>query len=282
MATYNEFARNGRGAWELTKHGKIPFGDLSLPLFCEFQEPLWVEKHTELERLAVHARGTDEFDMRLSDLRIYRAQWQRLLLYTLYFLEIHHAEGVLHKIGVTTRPIEVRVAEIEADLRPLLGEVKIRVLGAWPHRGNVEHYFKHRYHPFHMPLGTLSEYFAFPDVKPVLSYDLRRMKPKQLTDLEQTVMLGLPSAFEQQMEQEAIEQRRREGIRRGLARAKQRGQAVGRPPKGETTADFLAKPKNAAIRAALVSGLGVRETARALRVSVNTVRKVHQAMQEMP
>ena len=104
----------------------------------ELNDQLWATR-AKLEAIKI------DYETAITDLRLYRAQWRRILSLTLYFLEINGGE--LHKIGVTTRPIEERVAEIAADLRPHLGNVKIDVVGTWSHRGNVELYFKHRYRP---------------------------------------------------------------------------------------------------------------------------------------
>jgi hypothetical protein len=123
---------------------------------------------------------------------------QRILQTTLYFIEVRTDEGVLHKIGVTTRPIEQRLAEIRLDLVTHFGAVEVVPLGTWAHRGNVELYFKHRYRQFQRPIGSLTEYFAFDDVKCVLR-DLRRMKPKELTDSEREVMAGKSSSVEQRV-----------------------------------------------------------------------------------
>ncbi len=52
LIAFNEWARNRRGEYELTKKGKIPVGELSLQLFNEFQEPLLIQKHDEMESRA--------------------------------------------------------------------------------------------------------------------------------------------------------------------------------------------------------------------------------------
>ena len=80
----------------------------------------------------------------------------------------------LAALSVTTRDIQERITEVAADLKEHLGDVQIKVLGIWPGRGSVELYFKHRYQAFNSPLGSLTEYFKFDDVRPILR-DLRRM-----------------------------------------------------------------------------------------------------------
>jgi hypothetical protein len=207
----------------------------------------------------------------LADMRLYTAQWKRILSTRLYFLEIKHAGGLLHKIGVTTRSIEERIAEIHADLLPHFGQVEIAPLGTWPHRRNVELYFKYRYQAHQQPIGTLTEYYVFDDVKTVLR-DLRRMKPKELTPLESDILAGKPARFEQRLLAEAAQARRKEAIRAGMKQAALRGQHIGRPSEDE--AAFMAKPQVQAVKAALLEGLSLRQAAAHAGVAINTVRKV--------
>ncbi|MEC4852127.1 MAG: hypothetical protein SAJ12_14160 [Jaaginema sp. PMC 1079.18] len=61
------------------------------------------------------------------------------------------------------------------DLKQHYQDVEVKALGTWPHRGNIELYFKHRYGGFNHPIGSLTEYFQFPQVKPVLT-DLQRIQ----------------------------------------------------------------------------------------------------------
>jgi hypothetical protein len=185
----------GNERYTLTHQGKIPFGELSLNLFNQFQEPLIRARHDALEQAALAALYTAEENTALTDLRLFRAQMKRILETSLYFIEVRTLQGILHKIGVTTRPLEQRLAEIRADLSPHIGEIELVPLGVWRHRGNVELYFKHRYRRFQHPIATLTEYFAFDDVKAVLR-DLRRMKPKELIEAEQSILAGESSRVE--------------------------------------------------------------------------------------
>ena len=116
---------------------------------------------------------------KVADLKLYRLQIQRILQYTLYFLEIRADGKTLYKIGVTRRTISDRLCEIERDLQQYYRNISISVLGTWQHRGNVELYFKHRYKAFNYPICTLTEYFQFDDVEPVIA-DLLQMNDKVL------------------------------------------------------------------------------------------------------
>ncbi|MBE9001583.1 GIY-YIG nuclease family protein [Nostoc sp. LEGE 12447] len=107
---------------------------------------------------------------------------QCILSSRLYFLEIETNIGIIYKIGVTTRPVIKRVAEVKIDLLAYYSSAAIKVLGTWEHRGNVELYFKHRYQGFNYSIGSLTEYYKFntEDAKIVLS-DLQQMQQKILS-----------------------------------------------------------------------------------------------------
>ena len=174
-------------AYEFTNLGKIPVGALEFTLFNEVQEPLLLKKLLKLELAAKHAlyKNAPDKSYRLTDLTLYRAQLQRILSYNLYFLEIQTPKGTLHKIGVTARPIQERLTEIETDLLIPYQTVAIQILGTWPHRGNVELYFKHRYHNYNYRIGSLTEYLKFgaTDANAAL-HELQQMKVKVLYPVE--------------------------------------------------------------------------------------------------
>ncbi|MEG4225455.1 GIY-YIG nuclease family protein [Microcoleus sp. N9_B2] len=113
---------------------------------------------------------------------------------SLYFLEVKADGQIFYKIGVTTRLIEERIAEVQRDVRAHYSDVTVNLLGLWEHRGNVELYFKHRYQPFNYRIGTLTEYFQFSNVKPILN-DLFEMKPKVLSEIELDVLNREQSDF---------------------------------------------------------------------------------------
>lgn len=171
--------------YQFTKLGKIPVGALPLALFNEVQEPLIVKKLLDLQQTAERAKiiNSKHLPEKIADLRIYRAQYKRILDNKLYFLEIKTGKKLLHKIGITKRPIAKRVLEIEKDLSHHYKSFEVQVLDTWLHRGNVELYFKHRYKQCNYKIGTLTEYFKFADVDLVID-DLRQMQSKTLTPVE--------------------------------------------------------------------------------------------------
>jgi hypothetical protein len=174
--------------YEFTDLGKVPFGGLSLVRFNRVQEPLLLDKLSELEEKTKRARETNSLFLseRSIDLMLYRAQLKRILSNSLYFLKIQAAAETLYKIGVTRRSIEERATEVQRDLSSYFKTVEIEVLGVWPHRGNVEKYFKHRYRDFNHPIGSLTEYYRFnhAEESKIVLHDLRQMTPKILSPSE--------------------------------------------------------------------------------------------------
>jgi len=179
----------GDRTYQFTHLGKIPVGALPLALFNRVQEPLLLEELAKLENSSAVAlsAGLSCVGERLADLQIYRSQLRRILINSLYFLEVKADGQMFHKIGVTTRQIEQRIAEVQRDVKVHYSDVVVNLLGLWERRGNVELYFKHRYQPFNYRIGKLTEYFYFPNVKPILN-DLYGMESKVLSDVEVDVL----------------------------------------------------------------------------------------------
>lgn len=111
--------------------GKIPVGALPLALFNRVQEPLLLEELVKLERsvdVALSA-GLSCLDERRADLLIYRVQLRRILANSLYFLEVKADGNSFSKIGITTRQIEERIAEVQRDVRGHYSDVVVNLLG---------------------------------------------------------------------------------------------------------------------------------------------------------
>ncbi|VEP15983.1 conserved hypothetical protein [Hyella patelloides LEGE 07179] len=168
-----------------TDLGKIPVGGLSLSKFNAVQEPLIL---SELDRLSnsvemAEAIGGEVLYEKLADLKIYQLQLQRILRFTLYFLQIQADRKTLYKIGVTSRTMSDRLPEIERDLKQHYSKIDINIIETWQHRGNVELYFKHRYREFNYPIGKLTEYYKFEDIERVKD-DLHLLPTKVLSSEE--------------------------------------------------------------------------------------------------
>ena len=182
----------GARSYQFTNLGLIPMGALPLALFNRVQEPLLLSELASLKGSVeiAEAAGLSCLDERQADLLIYRAQLRRILVNSLYFLEVKADGNCFYKIGITTRSIEERIAEVQRDVRAHFSDVVVNLLGLWEHRGNVELYFKHRYQPFNYRIGKLTEYFVFPFVKALLQ-DLYEMKPKVLSVVELEAIDGM-------------------------------------------------------------------------------------------
>ncbi len=181
--------------YRFTALGKIPVGGLSLSKFNQIQEPLILSKLSELSKSVGVASGISaaRLQEKLADWKIYQLQIQRILQLSLYFLEIKADGKILHKIGVTRRKIELRLLEIERDLKQHYQKISINVLGTWQHRGNVEFYFKYRYQANNYRIGKLTEYFKFQDASLVV-LDLQQMQPKKLNHEEFALYQGVTTS----------------------------------------------------------------------------------------
>ena len=171
LSEYNTFSR----AYELTDYGSVPFGDLTLSKFAEFQLDHIMARHQELSETVDKAffghlsYGEDYLapveivDKAITDLNIYRSQVRRVFQADLYLLEIEHEQGRLYKIGLTSRNIEARIAEIQRDLKPILNIKQIKCIRLLKRRGSIERYVLHRYQNNRVILDnpSLLEYFAF-------------------------------------------------------------------------------------------------------------------------
>ena len=267
------------GEYQFTKLGKIPVGALSLMLFNQVQEPMLLERLQELEKnvQVAYLESSPNFNEYLRDLQIYQAEFRKILSNTLYYLQIDTSGGnTIYKIGVTRRDVETRVAEIKNDLVPHFDNVLIKVLGTWPHRGNVEKYFKHRYSFFSIAIGNLTEYYNFfnPDEAKAVLRDLRRMQYRALSEVERDILECKPSQIEKLIVENERAEKRSQAIKTGMERAKSWGQNVGRPAVSESAEEFLAKPSSQKVIAALNEGLSLRKASEKADVAINTVRKV--------
>jgi CRP-like cAMP-binding protein len=77
------------------------------------------EKLQQLQQamtLATERQSPDVRD-RTIDYQLYLAQYQRIYRQTLYFLDVRVDGQQLHKIGVTTRSLFQRIAEVKQDLK---------------------------------------------------------------------------------------------------------------------------------------------------------------------
>ena len=267
----NVNAGTGRKAYKFTELGQIPVGTLPLPVFNSVQEPLIEQKLAHLEAAIFDNSGSvlplEELRVRLTDLRIYCAAMRKILLSSLYYLKVLADGQVFYKIGITTRSMSKRVAEIYQDVRSHYQTVEIEVINVWAYRGNVERYFKYRYGDFNYPIGSLTEYFRFasPDETQAVERDLHQMPAKVRSQVKQDIVDGKQDNFlaallaDEQMKAGTTQ------IRNTLeSNLRQR---------------FLAQPSSQKIVAALHQGDRLRDAAAKASVSVEVARKVLAVMQ---
>lgn len=317
-----QLIREGFGRYsnyELTHDGKIPFGEATLSKFAEIQMGYVYGRHNQLSKavqLAYYGKprfvgyginaqqsgyliapALDQVAGNIADLNIYRSQVQRLYSLDLYLLKIQHAEGVLHKIGVS-RDIDRRITEIERDLKPLIEVESIKVDRLCRYRGAVERYALHRYSEHRAEVGPLTEYFNF-DKKTLSSVrrdftslgdfvvpeygdwwmpDYRGDTDKEgdyrVDGLIGQILTDEPAWIQEQVEQDQLKQAISEGTKRGMEHAKEQGIHVGRP--ADTDDEIINKYPD--IVKKLQQRQAIRAIARELGVSKNTVRKVRDAL----
>ena len=169
-------------------------------------------------------------------------------------------------ISLTTRAMSKRLSEIYRDVRSHYQEVEIDVIKVWPHRGNVERYFKYRYANFNYPIGSLTEYFMFASSSETqgVERDLHQMPDKVLSPVEQAIIDGKTDEFLAAM----------------LTDKQVHGQISDRT-KIDLQQNFLAKPSSQKVIAALHQGDRLRDAAAVASVSVEVARKVIAVMQKV-
>ncbi|WP_110516893.1 competence protein CoiA family protein [Herpetosiphon llansteffanensis] len=124
LIRYNEFTQRH----ELTKLGQIPFGMLSVNLFSQVHDARLADRHDQLDWWLHKAWKEGNPVARAdaeTDLMLYRAQWQRVLQCALYVVAIQTETDQFYKVGMTSRPIEERILEIQASLMPHIGAVSM-------------------------------------------------------------------------------------------------------------------------------------------------------------
>jgi T5orf172 domain/Competence protein CoiA-like family len=267
----NVNSATGRKAYYFTKLGQIPIGALPLSAFSSVQEPLIEQKLAHLEASIFDNSGLvlprEELRIRLTDLRIYSAAMRKILLASLYYLKVQADGQTFFKIGITTRTIPKRLAEIYRDLQPHYEKIEIEVLGTWANRGNVERYFKYRYSNFNYPIGSLTEYFKFTNETQSVKRDLHQMPAKVRSPLEQNIVDGKLDEFLATLLAD-------EQMKAGNVRVSDRTEASLRQR-------FLAQPYSQKVIAALDQGERLSDAATLASVSVEVARKVLAVMQKV-
>ena len=77
-------------------------------------------------------------------------------------------------------------------------QIEVTPLVFWERWGSLEHYFKFRFRDCNRQSGSLTEYFRFDaDAAKKVLRELRRLKPRELSEREQQILAGKPSAVSQ-------------------------------------------------------------------------------------
>lgn len=288
LAQKEMFENRGYG-YSITKLGKIAVGDLSIFLFSEIQNDLILEKLLRLENTVKVAWEQDKIDKNdlLFDLKIYRQRVKLVLNQSLYLLRVKIDETEIYKNGVTTKVLSELIFELEQKLLSFSDSVSIELVGSWKHWGSLKRYFIYKYQDFlcqhneykHKEnqlanvLGNSNSYFTFsPRLLKKILRDLNRIDDKYLNPAEKRIIDGNNTEIEVAIDKQ---QQRSVAIKTGMQRAKHCKIHIGRPKgQAESQVQFLAKPKNQAIASVLKKGFSLRQTAKELGVSINTVRKV--------
>jgi len=93
---------------------------------------------------------------------LYQKELHRFQQFQLYFIEIQIPSATIHKIGLTSRPISIRLKEIQLDLLTYFKVVNCKVLALKQGVAFLEQFFKRKYATYQFSIGTLTEYFLFP------------------------------------------------------------------------------------------------------------------------
>ena len=177
--------------WKFTNVGKLMLGSLSLMLFNQLQELKLLERLEQLEQAVIEAKRKSNLTIlnsAIENLRIYRAQYKKVLGKTLCFLEIKVNKNEVYKIGVTVLDVELYIEETRRDLLKYFNKVEIKPLVVMENLGNVKFYFNYRYKDYNYKIGELTGYFDFGnEIKAVLR-DLMEMKKKKLSKIEQGIL----------------------------------------------------------------------------------------------
>ena len=126
----------------------------------EYFYPLALDKYVQCLK-HFHQQLTTDIAELQSKIDLFQKELDYFNLFDLYFIEITTATEQFHKIGLTSRSIEVRLKEIKRDLSPYYPTLQFKVLFLNKGVAFTETFFKQKYASFQLPIGPLTEYFKF-------------------------------------------------------------------------------------------------------------------------
>ncbi|MEL6719434.1 MAG: GIY-YIG nuclease family protein [Bacteroidota bacterium] len=120
------------------------------PTFYHYPLSALQQYHTNRQRIA-------ELEEKINLYQKDQAWFQQ---FKLYFLEIEVSkQAIFYKIGLTSRPLVQRLAEVENTLKKTFEQVNIKVLYELHHVAFLERFFKQKYRAYRYELGQFTEYF---------------------------------------------------------------------------------------------------------------------------
>jgi hypothetical protein len=111
-------------------------------------------------------------------IELYQQDFQRFRRFSLYFLKIRSGDyRVFYKIGLTSRPMSERLAEIQTNLDTIFEQPNVEVLYQLQDVAFLELFFKQKFKPQQYPIANFTEYFRFEafEVKQIVD-DFKRIE----------------------------------------------------------------------------------------------------------
>jgi hypothetical protein len=187
---------------------------------------------------------------RQTDRKLFEWTVGKCVLFTLYCVELRLPHLTLYQIGSSDQSEAAYLRMLAQRFAPTGVLCEMRPRRVLPKMAAVEFYVQHRFRHYRHP-------FPHDCLAPDIFWFSSQTLEEALAELDR-----LPY----------VSNTRREKILMGMMQARMAGKRIGRP--AESPERFLRKPKSQQIAALLAKGLAVREVARRVGSSVQTVRKV--------
>ena len=126
----------------------------------EYFYPIALDKHVQCLKQFHQQLATDIAELQ-TKVGLFQKELDYFNLFDLYFIEITADTHQFHKIGLTSRSIDIRLKEIKRDLAPYYPTLQFKVLFLNKGVAFTETFFKQKYASYQLPIGQLTEYFQF-------------------------------------------------------------------------------------------------------------------------
>ena len=111
--------------------------------------------------LKKYHQNTYEFKEIGDKIRLFSKELAYFQKFELYFIEIKADYQTIYKIGLTSRPLSLRMKEIEKDLKNYFLKLELKPLFTASGFAFIENFFKLKYAANQFKIGQLTEYFSF-------------------------------------------------------------------------------------------------------------------------